>query len=333
MKIVADENIAYAAHFFAPLGELVLLPGRAIRRVDVQDADILLVRSVTSVSRDLLEGTAVRFVGSCTIGTDHIDSIYLQKNNIRFAYAPGCNARAVVEYVLSALSTLKVNIAAGEKIGIVGCGNVGGHLLRCLQAVGANVVGCDPFLVGTALPLVSFEKILACDVICVHTPLTKTGLHPTFHLFDEEVINSLKPGTVLLNAGRGAVVDNDALLRRLQKQNDLRVVLDVWENEPAINPDLLKCVAIGTPHIAGYSAEGKLRGTEMVYDVLCDFLGLNKTATPVSLEGEVTPYAIAADAAALRELYPVDGALAFDRLRKYYIPRRESPVVVNGLVL
>ena len=325
MKIVADENIAYASHFFAPLGNLVLLPGRAISRVDVQDADILLVRSVTSVDQALLEGTAVRFVGSCTIGTDHIDSTFLKKNNIRFAYAPGCNARAVVEYVLSALFELKVNIAAGEKIGIVGCGNVGGRLLRCLQTMGADVVGCDPFLADKDLPLVSFEKILECDVICVHTPLTKTGLHPTFHLFDEKIINTLKPGAVLLNAGRGAVVDNAALLQRLQKQNDLRVVLDVWENEPEINPDLLKCVAIGTPHIAGYSAEGKLRGTEMVYEVLCDFLGLNKAAAPVSLEGEVTPYVIAADAAALREQYPVDGALAFDRLRKHYIPRRECP--------
>ncbi|HQQ74263.1 MAG TPA: 4-phosphoerythronate dehydrogenase [Pseudomonadales bacterium] len=332
MKIVADENIAYAAHFFAPLGELVLLPGRAIRRVDVQDADILLVRSVTSVNRDLLEGTAVRFVGSCTIGTDHIDSIYLQKNNIRFAYAPGCNAQAVVEYVLSAFLTLEVNFSS-SRIGIVGCGNVGGRLLRCLQAVGANVVGCDPFLIDTDISLVNFEKILECEVICVHTPLTKTGLHPTFHLFDAAIINSLKPGAVLLNAGRGAVIDNSALLQRLQTHNDLQVVLDVWENEPAINPDLLKSVAIGTPHIAGYSAEGKLRGTEMVYDVLCDFLGLNKTAAPVSLDGEVAPYAIAADAAALREQYPVDGALAFDRLRKYYVPRRESSVVVNGLLL
>lgn len=333
LKIVADENIAYSAHFFAPSGELVLLPGRSISRVDVQDADILLVRSVTPVNRQLLEGTAVRFVGSCTIGTDHIDTQWLQSNNIRFAYAPGCNARAVVEYVLSALLLLQVNFLAGSRIGIVGCGNVGGLLLRCLQKAGADVVGFDPLLVGSDFPLVDFEKILECDVICLHTPLTKTGLHPTFHLFDETAINSLKSGTVLLNAGRGAVINNDALLRRLKNSHDLRVVLDVWENEPAISADLLQRVAIGTPHIAGYSAEGKLRGTEMVYEALCDFLGCNKTASPVRLDGERVPYSISVDDSALRKQYPVDGALAFDRLRKHYIPRLECQFVVGGFVL
>lgn len=322
LKIVVDENIAYAQHFFAALGELLLLPGRSICRADVQDADILLVRSVTSVSRELLEGTAVRFVGSCTIGTDHIDTRWLSENNIHFAYAPGCNAQAVVEYVLSALRALEVDFSA-SKVGIVGCGNVGSRLLDCLQKLGAAVVGFDPFLVDSDLPLVNFERILECDVICLHTPLTKTGAYPTFHLFDQSVIQQLKPGAVLLNAGRGAVIDNAALLQRIEHHNDLRVVLDVWENEPAINGDLLVHVAIGTPHIAGYSAEGKLRGTEMVYEALCNFLGCNQLAEPVVLGGDVMPYMIFSDDAALREQYPIDGALAFDRLRKHYKPRRE----------
>ncbi len=322
MKIVADENIAYAAHFFAPLGELVLLPGRAIRRSDVQDADILLVRSVTSVNSELLEGTAVRFVGSCTIGTDHIDTAWLAENDIHFAYAPGCNAQAVVEYVWSALLSLEVDFSV-SKIGVVGCGNVGGRLLRYLQKRGADAVGCDPFLFDKDLPLVNFAQILECDVICLHTPLTKTGAYPTFHLFDEATIRQLKPDTVLLNAGRGAVIDNAALLQRMEHHNDLRVVLDVWENEPAIDGDLLVHVAIGTPHIAGYSAEGKLRGTEMVYEALCDAFGFKQTVAPVVLGGDVIPYKIFADDAALREQYPIDGALAFDRIRKHYKPRRE----------
>ncbi|HSC76625.1 MAG TPA: 4-phosphoerythronate dehydrogenase [Pseudomonadales bacterium] len=322
MKIVADENIAYARHFFAAIGELILLPGRSICRADVQDADILLVRSVTSVNRELLVGTAVRFVGSCTIGTDHIDTAWLAENNIHFSYAPGCNAQAVVEYVLSALLALEVDVSV-SKVGIVGCGNVGGRLLRHLQNTGVNVVGCDPFLADSDLPLVEFEKILACDVICLHTPLTKTGTHPTFHLFDQAAINQLKPGAVLLNAGRGAVIDNTALLQRMENYNDLRVVLDVWENEPVINGDLLVHVAIGTPHIAGYSAEGKLRGTEMVYEALCHFLGCQQVVAPIALTGNTRPYAIFADDAALREQYPIDGALAFDRLRKHYKPRRE----------
>ena len=225
-KIVADENIAYAQHFFAGMGELILLPGRAISRSDVQDADILLVRSVTSVNRELLEGTAVRFVGSCTIGTDHIDTQWLSDNSIHFAYAPGCNAQAVVEYVLAALRALEVDLST-SKIGVVGCGNVGGRLLRYLKNAGVDVVGCDPFLLNSELPLVDFETILECDVICLHTPLTKSGAHPTYHLFDESVINALQPSTVLLNAGRGAVVDNAALLQRIENSGDLSVVLDV----------------------------------------------------------------------------------------------------------
>src|SRR6478735_7571557 len=221
-KIVADENIAYAQHFFADIGELILLPGRAISRSDVQDADILLVRSVTPVNRELLEGSTVRFVGSCTIGTDHIDKQWLSENNIHFSYAPGCNAQAVVEYVLAALYTLEVDFSA-SKVGIVGCGNVGGNLLRHLQSVGIDVVGCDPLLLNSNLPLVDFETILECDVICLHTPLTKTGAYPTYHLFDESVINALKPGTILLNAGRGAVIDNVALLQRIENSSDLNV--------------------------------------------------------------------------------------------------------------
>ena len=322
LKILADENIAYAQHFFADIGELILLPGRAISRSDVQDADILLVRSVTPVNRELLEGTAVRFVGSCTIGTDHVDAQWLSENNIHFSYAPGCNAQAVVEYVLAALQALEVNLAA-SKVGIVGCGNVGGRLLRYLQSIDVDVMGYDPFLMNSDLPLVNFEKILTCDVICLHAPLTKSGAYSTYHMFDTSVINSLKSGTVLLNAGRGAVIDNAALLRRIENSGDLNVVLDVWENEPAISDDLLAHVAIGTPHIAGYSAEGKLRGTEMVYEALCDFFGCNRSAAPIVLGGDVIPYAIFLDDAALREQYPIDGALAFDRLRKHYKPRRE----------
>lgn len=325
MKIVADENIAYAKHFFAQFGELVLLAGRSISAADVRDADVLLVRSVTSVNRALLENSAVKFVGSCTIGTDHVDVSYLEQAGIRFAFAPGCNAQAVVEYVLAALEGLQVDLRAA-RVGVVGCGNVGGRLLRCLHKRGVNAVGNDPFLANSDLPLVNLEEMMQCDVICLHTPLTKNGAHPTLHLFDKTRIEQLKTGAVLLNAGRGAVIDNAALLQRLEQRQDLHVVLDVWENEPAINGDLLAQVAIGTPHIAGYSAEGKLRGTEMVYAALCKFLGKPDTVMPLVLDGEITPYDIFADDAALREQFPVDGALAFDRLRKFYQPRRECGV-------
>ncbi len=322
MKIVVDENIAYAKHFFSGFGELVLLPGRSIAPQDVRDADVLLVRSVTNVNRDLLAGSSVKFVGSCTIGTDHVDLEYLKQAGIHFAFAPGCNAQAVVEYVLAALAGLQVDLQSAL-VGVVGCGNVGGRLLRYLHKLGVNAVGNDPFLFDTDFPLVDFDTVLQCDVICLHTPLTKTGEHPTHHLFNAERINQLKVGTVLLNAGRGAVIDNAALLQRLEQQQDLQVALDVWENEPKINGDLLAQVAIGTPHIAGYSAEGKLRGTEMVYEALCAFLQQQPSVVPVVLEGEIKPCAIFEDDEALREQYPIDGALAFDRLRKLYRPRRE----------
>lgn len=327
MKIVADENIAYAKHFFAGLGELVLLPGRSISAEDVRDADVLLVRSVTRVDQQLLTNSRVRFVGSCTIGTDHVDRAYLAQKNIHFAFAPGCNAQAVVEYVVAALQGLAVDLAA-LRIGVVGCGNVGGRLLRYLIESGVDAVGCDPFLLHSDLPLVDMNAIMQCDVICLHTPLTHDGAHPTFHLFDKTRIGQLKAGTVLLNAGRGAVIDNAALLQRLEQQQDLQVVLDVWENEPAIDHELLAQVAIGTPHIAGYSAEGKLRGTEMVYAALCDFLGRAPQAEAVALGGTVEPYDIFADDAALREQYPRDGAAAFDRLRKLYRVRRECAVPI-----
>ncbi len=322
MKIVIDENIAYAKHFFSHFGELVFLAGRSISAADVRDADMLLVRSVTNVDQNLLAGSAVKFVGSCTIGTDHVDLDYLKKEGIHFAFAPGCNAQAVVEYVLAALNGLQVDLKTA-RVGVVGCGNVGGRLLRCLRKLGVNAVGNDPFLSNTDFPLVDLEAVMQCDVICLHTPLTKTGEHPTHHLFNAERIHQLKAGTVLLNAGRGAVIDNAALLQRLEQRQDLQVALDVWENEPKINGDLLAQVAIGTPHIAGYSAEGKLRGTEMVYEALCAFLQQAPSVAPVVLDGDIKPYEIFEDDAALREQYPVDGALAFDRLRKFYHPRRK----------
>lgn len=333
MRIVADENIAFAAECFGPLGELVLLPGRAISRPDLEQADILLVRSVTPVNRALLEETRVQFVGSCTIGTDHVDTAWLAQHNIAFAHAPGCNARAVVEYVLSALLALRVDFLDGRRIGIAGCGNVGSRLLRCLQQAGANVCAYDPFLDDASLPLVDFDSLLQCEVICLHTPLTRSGAYPTLHLFDATVIARLRPGTVLLNAGRGAVIDNAALLQRLLQQHDLQVVLDVWENEPAIDVALLEQIAIGTPHIAGYSAEGKWRGTEMVYEALCRHLGRDALPVPVKLAGDIVPYDVRLDDAALRARFPVEGAAAFDGLRKHYVPRRECPFVIGPFTL
>lgn len=275
-KIIADENIPFVRELFASFGDVYLLKGRDISTRDVQDADVLLVRSVTQVGQHLLNGSSVKFVGTCTIGIDHLQTDWLNANNVQWASAPGCNALGVVQYVLSCLA-IHERLEQRNKIAIVGCGNVGERLYRTLKSLGNDCVCIDPFKTRDEVPdLGHFEDIYACDVLCLHTPLTKTGSHPTWHLFSAQVLQKLKPGALLINAGRGAVVDNQALLALLQKGQDLNVVLDVWEPEPDISVELLRRIALGTPHIAGYSYEGKVNGSLMIFDALCRFAALDE---------------------------------------------------------
>jgi erythronate-4-phosphate dehydrogenase len=342
--IVADENIPFLSEFFSPYGEIRALPGRAMRAEDVQDADILLVRSVTAVNANLLQNSAVKFVGTCTIGVDHIDQNYLQQRQICMASAPGCNAGGVVQYVLSALAKLQPQWRT-KKIGIVGCGNVGGRLYAVLAAAGVDVVAFDPYKTRPGVRWAQWDEVLACDILCLHTPLTRTGTHPTWHLFDETAINRLQPGTLLLNAGRGGVVDNQALLARLERNNDLQVVLDVWENEPDILVPLLQKIALGTPHIAGYSYEGRVNGSTMIHQALAEFLSVPEAQWRAHEQrvmrealGEsaclhftdinsslLDIYDVTADDAAMRALAMREGTTAqgFDVLRKNYPKRRE----------
>lgn len=272
MKIVADENMPLVSEMFSAYGEVETFPGREIGLKQVKDADVLLVRSVTPVNAELLVGSSVRFVGSATIGTDHVDQNYLEQNGIQFASAPGCNANAVVQYVLSVLCRLRPGWQQ-QTVGIVGCGNVGGRLYKTLQKLGVDCRCYDPFLLeADHIDLVSFEEVIQSDILCLHTPLTTDGPYPTFHLFNEAVLSQLAPNALLINAGRGAVVDNQALLNLLP-QHSWQVALDVWEGEPAIILPLLELVDIGTPHIAGYSYDGKVNGTTMVRDAFCAWLG------------------------------------------------------------
>ncbi|MDA9240559.1 4-phosphoerythronate dehydrogenase [bacterium] len=264
MKIVADQNMLMVDHFFAELGSITYLPGRTITAADVADADLLLVRSITEVNQSLLDGSSVAFVGSATIGTDHVDQAYLKAQGIGFAHAPGCNADAVVQYDLSVLSRLQPDWLQST-VGIVGCGNVGSRLYRSLTNLGVRCRVYDPFLAAdSTVNQIDFKTVLDAQVICLHTPLTQSGSHPTQHLFNAEVLSQLDESTLLINAGRGAVIDNLALLARLRSGSSLRVALDVWEYEPTINLELLDRVALATPHIAGHSVEGKLRGTQML---------------------------------------------------------------------
>ncbi len=284
LKIVADENMPLVEPFFDALGKVVRVTGRTMTATQVADADLLLVRSVTPVGPALLGGSKVGFVGSATIGTDHIDQDWLVAQGIGFSNAPGCNAESVVDYVLSALFNLAGREGAdlwGKTVGIVGVGNVGRRLQARLGALGLECLLCDP--PRAAREGVTFadldEIIRRCDVICLHTPLTRDGDHPSFHLLDAARLNKLCQGAWLINAGRGGVIDNRALSRCISARPDLRVVLDVWEEEPAIDVSLARQVTLGTPHIAGYSLEGRMRGTEMVYRAACAHLGIEPSVS------------------------------------------------------
>ena len=353
MRIVADENIPLLDAFFAGFGDIRRLPGRSIDRAAVADADILLVRSVTPVTRDMLEGSPVRFVGTCTIGTDHLDLGYFQQAGIQWASAPGCNARGVVDYVLGSLLTLAeiegVDLRQ-RTYGVVGAGQVGGRLISVLKALGWNVLVCDPPRQAVeAGDFVSLDDMLQqCDVISLHTPLNTTGELPTWHLLDEARLRQLRQGAWLINASRGAVVDNRALHDVLLEREDLQAVLDVWEGEPQVNVALADLCVLGTPHIAGYSLDGRQRGTAQIYQALCAFLDqpplirlddlLPKPwLAQVSLDAAADPvwalnmlcrgvYDPRRDDADFRRSLTGDVAsqrLAFDALRKHYPPRRD----------
>ncbi|WP_095157980.1 4-phosphoerythronate dehydrogenase PdxB [Pseudomonas sp. Irchel 3E13] len=278
MLIVADENIPLLDAFFAGFGEIRRYPGRAIDRDCVRDADVLLVRSVTKVDRALLEGSRVRFVGTCTIGTDHLDLPYFAEAGIHWSSAPGCNARGVVDYVLGSLLTLaELDGAdlASRTYGVVGAGEVGGRLVEVLRGLGWKVLVCDPPRQATeGGEYVGLEQILAeCDVISLHTPLTRSGEQATWHLLDAERLASLREGAWLINASRGPVIDNIALRELLLDREDVLAVLDVWEEEPQVDPELADLCVIATPHIAGYSLDGKQRGTAQIYQAFCAWRG------------------------------------------------------------
>ncbi|QXI26907.1 4-phosphoerythronate dehydrogenase PdxB [Pseudomonas vanderleydeniana] len=363
MLIVADENIPLIDAFFAGFGEIRRYPGRAIDRAAVAEADVLLVRSVTPVSRELLEGSRVRFVGTCTIGTDHLDLEYFDEAGIQWSSAPGCNARGVVDYVLGCLLTLAeiegVELAR-RTYGVIGAGEVGGRLVKVLRGLGWKVLVCDPpRQAAEGGDYVDLEQILEqCDVISLHTPLTRSGDLATWHLLDRERLQRLRPGAWLINAARGPVVDNVALREVLLDREDLQAALDVWEAEPEVDVELAALCVLGSPHIGGYSLDGKQRGTAQIYQAYCAFSGQEPV---VRLEDLLPPPGLAqvtldassdpawAMAMICRAVYDprrddadfrrslvgsvAEQRAAFDQLRKHYPERREIEglaVKING---
>lgn len=348
MKILVDENMPYAQALFSRLGDVTAVPGRPIPMQALNGADALMVRSVTKVNAELLAGQSVKFVGTATAGTDHVDEAFLRQQGIGFSAAPGCNAIAVVEYVFSALLMLaeRDGFALTDRtVGIVGVGNVGSRLNDRLTALGVRTLLCDPPRAdsGEQGPFLPLDEVVArADVLTFHTPLLKEGPYATWHCVDEQMLSRLKEGTILINACRGPVVDNAALLRVLQQQKNISVVLDVWEPEPALSVELLARVDIGTAHIAGYTLEGKARGTTQVFEAWSQFIGQPQQVALSSLlpEPEIATvrltvpldehqlkrlvhlvYDVRRDDALLRQVAHLPGE--FDRLRKHYQERRE----------
>ncbi|GIV61915.1 MAG: erythronate-4-phosphate dehydrogenase [Rhodothermaceae bacterium] len=283
-RILADENIPFVREAFGRHGEVRLAAGRTLSREDVSRSDVLLVRSVTRVDAALLAGTPVRFVGTATIGTDHVDVAWLREQGIAFAHAPGSNAESVVEYVLAALLRLAVRRGValrGRTAGVVGCGHIGSRLARRLRGLGMKVLLNDPpraeaaERAGETHPFVPLDDLLtAAEVLSLHVPLTRSGRHATHHLIAAEALGRMRSGAWLINTARGGVVEESALRRAREEGRPGGVVLDVWEGEPAPDPVLIERVDLGTPHIAGYSYDGKVAGTAMIYRAFVAHFGL-----------------------------------------------------------
>lgn len=364
MRTVCVRNMPFAEDAFGTLGDVVALEGRSLTPEDVCDADLLATRSTTPITRELLEGSRVRFYGTATIGTDHIDIPYLAEAGIPWAAAPGCNANSVAEYVTAALLLLGGRHGfelAGKTLGVVGVGNVGRRVVAKGRALGMRVICNDPPRQrdptdAEAQAFTDLDALLAeADVVTFHVPLNREGPDRSVGLADAARLARMKPGTLLINAARGAVVVGDALLAALASGHISHAVLDTWEGEPDFRPDLLAHVDLGTPHIAGHSFEGKVNGTVMVYEAACAHLGVAPRWTPqlptppvphIDLDASglapeellrqlvLRVYAIEEDDQRLRAAAAGDDTArrhAFDQQRKNYPMRREFPATTVSL--
>ncbi len=345
VRILADENIPGLAHAFGEDVAVEKMPGRDIQRSDLSAVDALLVRSVTRVNADLLKGTPVKFVGTATIGLDHIDIDYLNDSGVGFAYAPGSNAQSVVEYVLTSMAfwlQRTKRTFEGLTVGIVGVGRIGGLLQAYLEQMNVRCLLCDPPR-QVQEPNVSFyslQSMSKADVISFHVPLTQRGPWPTRHLIDASFLKSLSANQLLINTARGDILDNQMALQHFQdNENPVNLVLDVWQNEPMINAELVKHCLLATPHIAGYAIEGKWRATAMLCQALTDYfhvpfkrtaldrnIRVNDPWQPQTDENKVSKllsyYDISRDDQALRnEINNLPQS--FDKLRKNYPIRHE----------
>ena len=349
LTIVADSNIASLDEFFNPVAlgqnteqqvQVIRVAGRDINAqlmADVQP-DVLLIRSVTSINESLLsDNNSVKFVGSATIGTDHVDQEYLAERNITFANAAGCSKHSVSQYVVTAILTLRPQYWQQSTkpltLGIIGLGNIGSTLAQYANDLGCKILGYDPLLATSDINNASLEQVLSqSDIVSLHVPLTdrkdtdaqgavsnsisnNVSDYPTRHLINAETLTLMSPHTMLINSARGPVIDAAALEADIDA-TERQVVLDVFEHEPQVSESLLSKLAIATPHIAGYTLEGKLRGTQIIYDALCKKLAV----LPVL---------------SMHQLLPLNTYLWFelkehpDRLQKFYDIKKDDGALRN----
>ena len=360
VKIVCAASVLFGQEAFRTLGNVVVIPDRLITRAELMDADALVIRSKTTVTPDLLDGTRVAFVGTATAGTDHLDTDFLNSSPIAWCAAPGSNANSVAEYVMASLFCVAHRHAmplTGRTLGVVGVGQVGSRVALKAEALGLRVLRNDPPLAITTgepayIELVPLLEL--SDIVTLHVPLTERGPFPTHHLADCHFFEHLRPGSFFINAARGEVMDEESLVLAMERGVVRHAVLDVWDDEPYIDPGLLARVDLGTPHIAGYSFEGRLNGTVAVYKELCHFLEVEPRWKPnerlfppgcsihIDARGKSdenalweilkVAYNIEGDDLQLRrgmESAADDAARAmhFDDLRREYPARREFPAM------
>lgn len=288
MKIVADSHIPFIKEYFNLFGELILEPGRSISHKRVKDADILLVRSITHVDKQLLNGTKVKFVGSVTAGADHLDTKWLDEVGLQWSVAEGFNAPPVADYIVSVIAALQrkhILVKEKMKVAVIGVGNIGQLVVERLRLLNFDITLCDPVRADiepnfNSTPL---EELSDLDLITLHVPLIRHGQYPTYHFINKDFLQRQKPGCVLLNASRGSVINTSDLA---QFGTHLHWCFDVWEHEPKINKSILSHALIATPHIAGYSIQSKIRGIDMIYRIAC----AKKIITPHTVPSITMPH-------------------------------------------
>lgn len=349
MKLVIDSKIPFIRGFAELLGETVYLPGADITSADVRDADVMIIRTRTHCNRQLLEGSTVKFVATATIGYDHIDTDYLREAGISWTNCPGCNAASVAQYVKCCLYRLALQgffgisqqtIESADKpfesltLGIVGVGHVGTQVLRMAQQIGfKHVLLCDPPRAeqDAALPhgaapqkFVSLSEVAQrADIITFHTPLTREPVaHPTYHMADAAFFAQVKPTAVIINSSRGEVVDTLALKSALRQGKIRAAIIDTWEHEPGIDPELLQQAFIATPHIAGYSADGKANGTRMSLQAVAHHFGIDPSPF-AAVSAPALPEGFSYFSESLEQL-PTDVAPAIREALRLYDPLRDS---------